>query len=344
MTGPAGLDPAQVARFAADLMRTLGAPLADDATIGLAVSGGADSMAMLALANRAFPGRISAATVDHGLRQAAVEEAAMVAHWCATAAVPHRTLILRDAIGSTAIQATARALRYQLLGRWVGETGARALATAHHIDDQAETFLMRAVRGSGPAGLAGVRPDRPHTLVDGPAGAPDPSFLVIRPLLGWRRAELRAIVMEAGIPFADDPSNDDDHFERVRVRRLIADTPWLDPVGMARAASHAREAQDALDETAQWLWGDRRVAEGGDGVALRIGDVPRALQRLLVRRAILHVRRSCRITRPEFGLSTNIEPLLESLAAGVSATQGGVMGSTRGGIWRFRPEPPRRSP
>jgi tRNA(Ile)-lysidine synthase len=340
MTRPApGLDPALVARFGADLAQTLGGSLPQGASLALAVSGGPDSMAMLALAAAAFPGQICAATVDHGLRAAAVDEAAMVARWCAAAEVPHRTLVLRDAIGPSRIQETARALRYDLLGRWVAQTGAVALATAHHVEDQAETVLMRAVRGSGPAGLAGIRSSR----IASRAGQVAPPFAIVRPLLGWRRADLRAMVVAAHVPFVDDPSNADDQFERVRVRRLMAETPWLDPVGLARTAQHVGEAHAALEEIAEWLWSERLVPVGEGGVALRIADLPRAVQRVLVRKAILATRGFARITRPAFDDASNVEPFLTALQTGVSATQGGVMGSPNAGIWHFGTEPPRRS-
>ena len=343
MTGPVpGLDPAHVARFGADTARTLGGPFPEDAWLALAVSGGPDSMAMLAMASTAFPRQVLAATIDHGLRASAAAEAAMVARWCADAGVPHQTLALHEEIGPSAIQATARTLRYDRLGEWVAETGAVALATAHHVDDQAETVLMRAVRGSGPAGLAGVRPYR-FQHAD-PAAVPQSSgFAIIRPLLGWRRAELRAIVLAANIPFVDDPSNADRQFERVRVRGLLADTPWLDPAGLARTAHHAGEAHAALEEIAAWLWDDRLLDRGEGVIALRIADLPRAVQRLLVRKAILAVRHSARITRPAFDLASNVESFLDATRTGVSATQGGVMASPIADIVQFTPEPPRRS-
>lgn len=335
-----GLDPELVTRFTADVAGLLGSPLRDTAPLALAVSGGPDSMAMLALSAAAFPGLVCAATVDHGLRPAAATEAAMVARWCAKAGVAHQTLGLRDRIGATAIQATARALRYEALGGWAIAVGAVALATAHHLDDQAETLLMRAVRGSGPAGLAGVRPQRRHRLNDA-QGQRD--LLVIRPLLGWRRAWLRTLVTDAAIPFVDDPSNEDRRFERVRVRHLLTATPWLDPVGLARSARFAGEAEAALAAIAEWFWTDRILCCDGAEVALRVADVPREVQRLIVRKAILSVRTSQRITRPTFDPASNIEPLLESLRSGIAATQAGVMAVPDGMIWHFRPEPPRRS-
>ncbi len=339
MTAPGpGLDPAQVARFRADVTDTLGAPLAADGVLALAVSGGPDSMAMLALSVAAFPARVRAATVDHGLRAAAADEAAMVARWCSSRGVPHHTLLLREPIGTAAVQATARALRYDALAHWVVASGAIALATAHHVDDQAETLLMRAVRGTGPAGLAGVRSQRTHARSDGGG-----RFTIIRPLLGWRRGELRAIVTDGAIPFVDDPSNDDAHFERVRVRHLLRDTPWLDPVGLARTAAFVGEAQRTLDGIAQTLWHERMLSDDADGIGVRLGDLPRDLQRMLVRTGIARVRDDHRIRRPAFDSASNVEPLLESLRAGVAGTKGGVMVTEHCGIWNFRPEPPRRS-
>ena len=140
-------DPAAVERFAAALTA-----IDPCGPIALAVSGGADSMAMLALARAAFPGRIIAATVDHQLRTSAADEAALVAAYCATLGVPHMILTPDAPIAGASIQAQARGARYRLLRAWAGDAGAVALLTAHHADDQAETFLMRAVRGSGVPG------------------------------------------------------------------------------------------------------------------------------------------------------------------------------------------------
>ena len=131
------------ARFAADLA----ALWAGKGKLGLAVSGGPDSLALLLLARAALPGRVEAATVDHGLRPESADEAVMVAAVCARLGVPHRTLAVDVAQGN--IQAQARAARYAALAVWMGEQGIEALATAHHADDQAETLLLRLNRGSG---------------------------------------------------------------------------------------------------------------------------------------------------------------------------------------------------
>ncbi len=288
-------------------------------------------MALLALAHAAFPGQVIAATIDHGLRPAAADEADMVARWCVQAGIAHATLVADRTIGPSDIQATARAMRYDLLEQWATAADAAAVMTAHHADDQAETFLMRAARGSGPAGLAGIRSRRSLG-----------GLTLIRPLLGWRRAALRALVEAAGIPFVDDPSNDDRKYERVRVRRLLDDEAWLDPVNLARAAAHAAEADAALTELADQLWQHHAMRDDSGAVQVQLPPVPRDLRRRVVCRAIETVRKASGIERPAFTSASNIESLLDALAAGKSATQGGVIAVVRRELWHFRPAPPRR--
>lgn len=299
--------------------------------LALAVSGGADSMAMLVLAHAAFPGRIIAATVDHRLRPAAAEEARMVAAYCAMLGVPHAILVPNAPISGASIQAQARIARYRLLRDWAGQAGAAALLTAHHADDQAETFLMRAARGSGSPGLAGIRRIRD---LEG--------LKLIRPLLDWRRAELRAIAAAAGAPFVDDPSNADDAHDRSRFRRMIEANPELDVAGVAATATYAAEAEQALEALADAAWDKRTVA--GTSVTLDAGQLPRDLRRRLARRAIGAVRSMAAIAEPAWSDASNVEALLDALEAGKAATQAGVMASARGDCWHFRLAPPRRSP
>ncbi|MEG3164849.1 tRNA lysidine(34) synthetase TilS [Sphingomonas sp. PB2P19] len=297
----------------------------------IAVSGGPDSMAMLALATEAFPGRVMAATVDHGLRAAAADEAAMVAAYCATTDVAHATLMPTAPIAGASIQAQARANRYALLADHARAVGAGAILTAHHVDDQAETFLMRAARGSGLAGLAGIRA---RTEIAG--------VTVLRPLLDWRRAELRAIVRRADIPFVDDPSNHDDRHDRTRFRRLLDQNEWLDPPHIAHSAATLAEADSDVRAIVAWIWGERAVVAGGE-VRLATDGLPREVLRRLARRAIGSVRADAQIVQPDWNDSVNIERLLDALMAGKRATQAGVVASVRGGGWRFRVAPARRT-
>ncbi len=351
-------DRAIVGRFADDLIAVLGRSIAPGEQIALAVSGGSDSMAMLALAVAALPGQVIAATVDHGLRAESGAEAAMVAGWCADNNVPHATLAPTEPIARANLQANARAARYRLLEHWAVQAGARVLLTAHHADDQAETFLMRAARGSGVSGLAGVRarqaievqlgqPVPPRAT--GVAPMPDVyPVTLVRPLLGWRHAELRALAEALALPFVDDPSNADPHFDRVRFRALLAASPALDAANLARSAAYIAEADEAIRAFERWLWADRRRAPVGvdhpdDQCWLDMECLPRELRRRLARAAIEQVRLVCGITRPDFSPAANIEPLLDALAADKKATQAGVMVVPKGAIWRFSEAPARRS-
>lgn len=347
MTLPA----AAVARFRADVARVLDRRVEPGERLALAVSGGPDSMAMLALGAAAFPGQVAAATVDHRLRAGSAGEAEMVARWCADAGIPHETLVPATPISGSAIQAQARQVRYDLLARSARDRDAICVATAHHIEDQAETFLMRAVRGSGPAGLAGIRPRREHGVMEpvenGPLTFREWTMPIVRPLLGWHRADLRAIVVDARMPFVEDPSNLDERFERSRVRKLMTDSPWLDPAGLARAAGHAWEAHAALESIGEWLWRTRRRVPAGaddaDGQRwLDMADLPRDLRRRLSREAIGAVKALNGIA-PDFDTATNIEALLDSVEAGRAATQAGVLVSRKGDVWHFREAPPRRA-
>jgi tRNA(Ile)-lysidine synthase len=303
----------QSSRFRADLEALAGAA---PGRLAVAVSGGADSLALLLLARAAYPGEVIAATVDHGLRREGAAEAAFVAKVCAGLHVPHA--ILAAGMEETAnLQAAARARRYALLGGWAREAGAAGLLTAHHLEDQAETLLLRLLRGSGLAGLAAIRRVRPGDVP------------VYRPLLAWRRAELAAIVRHAGLASVADPSNTDLRFDRARLRRRLADTDWLDPVPLARSAGALGEAEAAL------AWATERLLEDRfDGEGLAAHDLPAELRRRLVLAVLARFGGP-----PPRGEA--VARLLATLAAGRTATLAGVRCSG-GAVWRFAPAPPRR--
>lgn len=257
------------ARLNAETARLIGRPLGQGDRFGLAVSGGADSMAMLALAAQCWPGRIEAATVDHGLRVEARAEAQMVADWCAAHDVPHALLSVADPIRRN-IQAEARAARYALLEKWRGAHELNWLLTAHQADDQIETLILRLNRGSGVGGLAGVRARRGH---------------ILRPMLVFRRTELRAFCEDQGIPFVDDPSNIDDQFDRVRLRKVLAGRDLFNPDGVARALEAVADAAQALDWMTDTLDAELVREEQGAFVLART-DLPRELLRRLLLRMI----------------------------------------------------------
>ena len=256
----------QVARFEADL-----APLVPaGARLGIAVSGGPDSLALLLLAAAARPGRVEAATVDHHLRASSAEEAAFVGEICARLGVEHSTLPVHVGRGAS-LQAQARAARYEALSAWAVEKGLQAVATAHHIDDQAETLLMRLARGAGIAGLVGVRHVRELA----------PGVLVVRPLIDWRKAELAAIVAAAGITPVDDPANRDPRHDRSRFRGMLADADWADAERLAASARWLAEADEALEWALKPLL-ETRVQRVAGAIRIDSGGLPREMQRRLL--------------------------------------------------------------
>ena len=322
-------DPDVRGRFTADLdglLELAGLPLT--APIGVALSGGPDSVALLLLAAKIGAGPVKAMTVDHGLRTEAAAEAEAAGAVAAALGVPHRIVRVTVAPAGEGVQGEARRARYAALHQWAREEGLAAVLTAHHADDQAETLLMRLARGAGLSGLAGIRPCRPIDERD-PQG---PKLL--RPLLGWRKAELEAIVAAAGIAPARDPSNHDPRFGRTAARSLLAETPWLDPARVAASASHLRDAEEALETLAQRFFAGACRVEGDD-VLLTPADAPRDI----VRRALILLFSRHFQAAPD---GPGLARLTAILGCGGTATLADVM-ATGGVTWRFRPAPPRRS-
>jgi tRNA(Ile)-lysidine synthase len=311
--------------------RDLDALIAPGVRIGIAVSGGPDSLALLLLAAAARPDKIEAASVDHALREGSREEAEMVASVCARLGVPHAILTAEwDDKPVTALQERARDERYRLLAGWAKDRQLDAIATAHHVDDQAETLLMRLARGAGVRGLAGMR---------SVAVVPGSDLALLRPLLGWRRAELEQIVVGAALEPARDPSNEDDHYERVRVRRALGQADWLDPQALAASAAHLGEAEAALEWAADQEWA-RAVTDSATQIAYRPTDAPPEIRRRVVARAIARLAtegESCDLRGRE------LDRLLTQLQTGRTATLRGVRCSG-GDAWCFVPTPNRTRP
>lgn len=312
--------PERTARFRVDLAALAGpAP----ARFGVAVSGGPDSLALLLLAEAAFPGQVEAATVDHGLRPESAGEAAFVSALCAARDIPHATLTGPPVEGN--VQAGARALRYRLLGDWARQRGLAFILTAHHQDDQAETLLMRLQRGAGLAGLAGIRP---RAEIEG--------VTVLRPLLGWRRAALAEIVAAAGLTPVEDPSNNDKRYDRARLRQRLAEVDWLDPPAVARSAAALAEAEEALDWTAEQLIAER-TGSVRDGLTFDAAGLPAELRR----RVLLRLLALLVPADPPRGDA--VQRLLAALEAGEIATLAGVR-CEGGPVWQLSPAPLRRGP
>jgi tRNA(Ile)-lysidine synthase len=210
------------------------------------------------------------------------------------------------------------------LADWAQQQGISALATAHHADDQAETLLLRLNRASGVAGLAGVR---------GRGLAPQGELLLVRPLLGWRRAELEGVVAEAGIDAVADPSNLDDRFDRVRLRKALAGTDWLDPLALAQSASHLADADDALEWAARREW-QEAVRPQPFGLVYR-PRAPRAVA----------LRVMARIVREAGGEEVRggqVARLLDSLESGAPASIGSLVVRPERDGWAFSKAPIKR--
>jgi len=212
----------------------------------VAISGGRDSMALARLAadyNAQSGVPILALTVDHGLRPEAASEAAEVAGWCEKAGLRHKTLVWVGEKPTAGIQEAARKARYHLLAGAAAEAGFDALLTAHSADDQAETVFMRLSRGAGPDGLCAMQDT---TFIAAGAGAP---LRLIRPLLGFSRAQLTATVEAFNQPYIDDPSNDDHRYERIRTRALLAaleEQGLLTQKALLRSAARMQKTKQRL--------------------------------------------------------------------------------------------------
>jgi len=209
----------------------------------LAVSGGPDSVALMWLAARwrnalSRGPRLLAVTVDHGLRQEAAREARDVKRLARTLGVAHRTMRWTAVKPKTGIPAAARLARYRLLTGVARSSGASHILTAHTRDDQAETLLMRLLRGSGIGGLAAMARESEREGV-----------FIGRPFLNISKSQLIATLERAGIGFADDPTNRDPSFTRPRIRKVIEGlaVEGGDARNLARLASRLARANAAIE-------------------------------------------------------------------------------------------------
>lgn len=233
-------DPPITAEEFARRMEALG-PFEPSPLLAVAVSGGADSVALIALAAgwaRDRCGRAAALVVDHRLRPESGREAELVAGRLDRHGIEAHVLVRRDSERRGGVQAAAREARYRLLTEWCRERGALHLLTAHHADDLAETLLLRLARGSGAFGLAGMAPI--HEVA---------TCRVLRPLLGVRKARLVATATAMGQGWVEDPSNDSAAFARVRFRRSadVLEAEGLGPERLGATAHNLGRARIAIE-------------------------------------------------------------------------------------------------
>jgi tRNA(Ile)-lysidine synthase len=308
----------EAAPLSAAEAKALFAPLACVSALVLAVSGGPDSTALLMLMARwrsAFKRgpKLIAVTVDHGLRRASAGEARAVKRLARRLGVPHRTVRWKGKKPASGLQEAARAARYRLLAAAAKSARAGAIVTAHTLDDQAETVLLRMSRGSGLGGLCAMARSSPL-----PANGTR-EIMLVRPLLEVPKARLVATLARAKIEFADDASNRDPRFTRARLRELMPALAreGLDARRLSRLAGRLRRAEaaiemavdDAMKALSRTPWSDRTpiafdaekfahlpaevglrllgraIAHAGEEGAIRLGKLESLYEALAVARA-----------------------------------------------------------
>ncbi|MDI3565311.1 tRNA lysidine(34) synthetase TilS [Bradyrhizobium sp. Arg816] len=321
----------------------------------LAVSGGPDSVALMWLAARWRRGlargpQLTVVTVDHGLRPEAAREARDVKRLAAELGLAHRTLRWHGAKPNTGLPAAAREARYRLLAQAARNVGASHVLTAHTRDDQAETLLMRLVRGSGLAGLSAMARLTEREGV-----------VLVRPLLDVPKSQLIATLRRAKIGFADDPTNRDTTFTRPRLRALL---PQLaaeggDSRSLARLAGRLARANAAVDVLVDGaerflqlrMRGDAPQARGRSFEASAFANLPEEVRLRLLLRAVNALGHE---GPAELG---KVETLLAALDQAIAAspraaangrpvlkqTLAGALISLAGGRIHIAPAPARRS-
>ena len=323
MTAPAATADAALAK---GLLAGLGGALPP--RLGVAVSGGGDSMALLSLLHglsAAAGTDLETVTVDHGLRPEAAGEAAFVARRASALGLSHETLRWRGWDGQGNLQNAAREARYRLMADWAERRGLPCVALGHTADDQAETVLMRLARRSGVDGLSAMVPrSNRHGIT------------WLRPLLFARREALRGHLRRAAVEWVDDPSNDDPRFARIQTRQSLAALAQLgiDVEALAEVARNMATAREALKSQTDRTAGDILRMEAGAQVMQAEGffAAPEEIRRRLMIHALGQVNGGT--YPPRRG---PVAALIAGLAEGQAATLGGCQALLRRGeIWVFR--------
>jgi len=292
-------------------------------TLAVAVSGGGDSMALLHLLAARGP-NLRAVTVDHRLRAESAAEARMVGETCRKLGVAHDILEWQgwDHTGNT--QAEARSARLRLISDWAHGVGVGQVALAHTLEDQAETLLIRLMRGSGVDGLSGMAAERTaHGLT------------WLRPLLEVRREALRDYLREIHVTWVDDPSNDDPHYTRVKIRQTMQ-ALRLEPEGLAATATRLQMARKVLERDTSNLAAHCVTTNAAGEVILDPTDFDAAPEELRLRLLAAILRWiSGAPYRPRLD---NLRTLLADLATTSGQTLHGCVVRRKGGMLWFRRE------
>jgi tRNA(Ile)-lysidine synthase len=233
------------AEFTAAEVDKLFSPLKGMRHLALAVSGGPDSVALMVLAAQwKGPVKFSVVSIDHGLREGSDKEAREVVRRAKALGLQAQALQWKDGKPKTGLQAKAREARYRLLAEWCAQNDAQGVVTAHTLDDQAETLLMRLARGSGLDGLSAMASE---TEIFG--------VRVLRPLLGISRRRLEEFLLARSEPYFEDPSNANPAFERIRIRQAakLLGKLGLTAEALAQSAKRLQRAREALERAASDL-------------------------------------------------------------------------------------------
>jgi len=314
------------ARLAEAVIAGLGGTLPP--RLGVAVSGGGDSIALMHLlhAHCAAAGSVlRVVTVDHGLRPEAAEEAHFVARQAAALGLSHDTLAWRGWDGQGNLQNAARDARYGLMADWARRHDLPIVALGHTADDQAETLIMRLARRAGVDGLSGMD-QQSHRL----------GITWTRPMLAVRRQTLRTYLQRHHIEWVEDPSNDDPHYTRIRTRQTLAAVAplGLEPEALADVAANMASARAALDHYADWATAAFLRNDAGAVVIEAEGffALPEEIRRRLMLRAIGWIS-----AKPYAPRSTAVRSLIDGLAQGRAGTLDGCQAlRRRGEVWVFR--------
>ncbi|WP_136634691.1 tRNA lysidine(34) synthetase TilS [Pseudooceanicola onchidii] len=299
-----------------------------DGPLGVAVSGGSDSLSLLLLAHDLLgPDRLRAVTVDHGLRPEAAGEAAFVARICAAQGIAHTTVHWKGWDGQGNLPDRARRARYALIAEWAQSQGIGAVALGHTADDQAETLLMRLGRGAGAEGLAAMSDRR---VIHG--------VTFLRPLLTERREVLRDLLRVRGQTWVDDPTNDDTRFDRPRLRKALPDLAALGLTveALTTTARNLRSASDTLAHYAEQEAARHLRIDGPDVLIdpAALDILPPEITRRLLQAALRWIAGGDYPPR-----SAALDRFTEALRAGDAVTLAGVFASPAKGMIRLTREP-----
>lgn len=266
-----------------DLMEAL-SPFESPPTIAVATSGGPDSLALALLAHqwaKDLGGKAIAVTVDHQLREDSTAEAHQVKAWLDERKIEHHILTWirsdQDEPLKTAIQAAAREARYQMLGQWCIEHGIKHLLTAHHAQDQLETFMIRLAKGSGLKGLTSTQP-----IVLTNFGR------ILRPLLSLDARRLKATLKHFNQPYLLDPSNENEDFTRIRWRQLLPalNVEGLTPITIQETLNRLSHSQRLVDQHISGLLNKYvKLSPYGFAIIMKeaLNESPEALEEMLKR-------------------------------------------------------------